>query len=54
VASAGTRLGPIVDLFDPLAYVGSVVTVASACALAALSPAKRASRVDPIATLRQE
>jgi predicted lysophospholipase L1 biosynthesis ABC-type transport system permease subunit len=54
VASAGTRLGPIVDLFDPLAYVGSVVTVASACALAALSPARRASRVDPIATLRQE
>jgi predicted permease len=54
VVSAGTRLGPIVDLFDPLAYVGSVVTVASACALAALSPARRASRVDPIATLRQE
>jgi predicted permease len=54
VASAGTRLGPIVDLSDPLAYVASVAIVASACALAALSPARRASRVDPIATLRQE
>jgi hypothetical protein len=51
---AAARIGHIVDVFDPLAYAASLLCIVPACALAALVPALRAARIDPIATLRQE
>ena len=50
----GARIGAVVDVFDPLAYAGSLLCIVTACALAASVPALRAARIDPIATLRQE
>ncbi len=44
----------IVHLLDPIAYVASLICILGACALAALIPAWRAARVDPVATLRAE
>jgi ABC-type lipoprotein release transport system permease subunit len=51
---AAERIGTIVRLFDPLAYTMSLLSIVVACALAALIPALRAARIDPIATLRQD
>lgn len=51
---AAGLIASTVRLFDPLAYVASVVCVVAACAAAALLPALRAGRVDPIAALRQD
>jgi len=45
--------GPI-DTLDPVAYASSSLAIVAACALAALMPARRASRIDPILTLKQE
>lgn len=44
----------IVHVFDPVAYVVSVLCIVSACALAASIPARRAAHVDPATTLRQD
>jgi ABC-type lipoprotein release transport system permease subunit len=41
-----------VHLFDPVAYVGSLLRIVAACVCAALIPALRAGRIDPAATLR--
>ena len=51
---AAARIGNIVDVFDPAAYVGSLVPILAACVVAATVPALGAARIDPIATLRQE
>jgi putative ABC transport system permease protein len=51
---AASRIGSVVEVFDPLAYTLSPLLIMAACVLAASIPALRAARVDPIATLRQD
>jgi putative ABC transport system permease protein len=51
---AAEPIGSIVHLFDPVAYAASLVCIVTACACAALIPALRAGRIDPIAALRQD
>jgi predicted permease len=51
---AASSIGQIVHVFDPVAYVVSLLCIVSACALAASIPARRAAHVDPATTLRQE
>jgi ABC-type lipoprotein release transport system permease subunit len=48
------QIAEIVHLLDPVAYAASLVAIIAACAMAALIPAWRAARVDPVATLRAE
>jgi len=43
-----------VRLFDPIAYAASLGCIAAACAGAALIPALRAGRVNPLAALRED
>jgi hypothetical protein len=43
-----------VQATDPLALAGAVLTLLAAGALAAFIPARRASRTDPVAVLRQQ
>jgi ABC-type antimicrobial peptide transport system permease subunit len=43
-----------VDHLDPVVYAGPVALIALVAALAAALPARRAARVDPVATLRQD
>jgi predicted permease len=50
----GAFISPIVHLGDPVAYVSSLLVIVVACLVAAALPALRASRVDPMQTLRQE
>ncbi len=47
-------IGSIVRLFDPVAYAASLLCIVTACACAALIPALRAGRIDPVAALRQD
>jgi ABC-type antimicrobial peptide transport system permease subunit len=55
VATLGSgSIGSIVRLFDPVAYLASLLCIVTACALAALMPTLRAGRIDPIAALRRE
>jgi predicted permease len=42
----------VIDTFDGAAYLGAVALVLAACAAAAYFPSRRASRIDPQATLR--
>jgi ABC-type antimicrobial peptide transport system permease subunit len=51
---AAEVIGSVVRLFDPVAYAASLLCIVTACACAALIPALRAGRIDPIATLRQD
>ena len=51
---AGTMIGEIVHVTDPVAYAASLVVIVAACLIAAWVPATRAARVDPMQTLRQE
>jgi predicted permease len=47
-------IGTSVRLFDPAAYIASLLCIVVACAGAALVPTLRAGRVDPINALRQD
>ena len=51
---AAEQIGATVRLFDPVAYGGSLFCVIAACAGAALIPALRAGRVNPLAALRED
>jgi ABC-type antimicrobial peptide transport system permease subunit len=51
---AASAIGDTVHVFDPVAYALSGLVVVAACALAAWLPARRACRLDPVATLRQD
>jgi len=51
---AAAQVGDLVHVFDAPAYAVSLLCIVTACALAALIPALRAARIDPIATLRQD
>jgi putative ABC transport system permease protein len=51
---AAEQIGSVVHLFDPVAYAGSLVCIVAACVCAALVPALRAGRIDPVAALRQD
>jgi predicted permease len=51
---AAEGIGTVVRVFDPLAYVVSLLGVVAACAGAALLPALRAGSADPVAALRQD
>jgi ABC-type antimicrobial peptide transport system permease subunit len=51
---AASVIGEVVQVFDPIAYAASLLCIVTACALAALIPAWRAARIDPIETLRQD
>jgi predicted permease len=51
---AAEYIGSAVRLFDPIAYAASVLSIIAACACAALVPALRAGRVDPMAALRRD
>jgi predicted permease len=51
---AAEAIGGTVRLFDPIAYAGSLLCIVAACAGAALAPALRAGRVNPLAALRQD
>src|SRR5262249_26733306 len=44
----------VVRLADIVPYTVTVVTLLAACVSAAIVPARRAARIDPIATLRQD
>ena len=51
---AAGLIGSTVRLLDPVAYIASLLCVIAACACAALLPALRAGRIDPVAALRAE
>jgi predicted permease len=51
---AAEQIGSTVHLLDPVAYAASLVFIVAACTCAALIPALRAGRIDPIGALRQE
>jgi ABC-type antimicrobial peptide transport system permease subunit len=51
---AAELIGPAIRLFDPIAYGASVACIVAACACAALVPALRAGRIDPVGALRQD
>ena len=51
---AAELIGSTVRLFDPVAYAASLLCIVAACAGAALVPALRAGRIDPVAALRQD
>lgn len=51
---AAATIAAVVRVLDPIAYAASLLIIIAACALAASIPAARASRVDPMQTLRQE
>jgi predicted permease len=51
---AAEQIGSSVRLFDPVAYTVSLLCITTACACAALIPALRAGRIDPVGALRQD
>ena len=50
---AAALIGSSVRLFDPVAYAASLLCIVTAGTGAALIPALRAGRIDPVAALRQ-
>ncbi len=51
---AAELIGSTVRLFDPVAYAASLLCIVTACACAALIPALKAGRIDPVGSLRQD
>jgi hypothetical protein len=51
---AAAMIGTLVHAFDPLAYTVSLALIVATCLVAAFVPARRAARIDPIATLRAD
>jgi ABC-type antimicrobial peptide transport system permease subunit len=51
---AAEMIGTLVRAFDPLAYAVSLGVIIATCLAAAFLPARRAARIDPIATLRAD
>jgi len=51
---AAAQIGSTVHMFDPLAYAAGALWIVAACATAALIPALRAARIDPVGALRQD
>jgi predicted permease len=51
---AAGLIGAVIHVRDPLAYATSLMLIVAACLGAAAIPAARASRVDPMQTLRQD
>jgi putative ABC transport system permease protein len=51
---AGALIAQIVHITDPVAYAASLIVIIVACLAAAWIPARRAARLDPMKTLRQE
>jgi putative ABC transport system permease protein len=51
---AAGPIAAIVHVTDPVAYASSVFVIVAACVLAGWIPARRAARLDPMRTLRQE
>lgn len=47
-------IGDVIHVRDPIAYAISVLLIVAACLLAASVPATRASRLDPMRTLREQ
>ena len=47
-------MASLVNVLDPLAYGASLAAIVTACLAAALIPARRAARIDPMATLRAD
>ena len=54
LGAAPMQLNDIVHVFDPVAYAASLLCIVAACLPAALIPALRAARVDPLQSLREE
>ncbi len=52
--SMGAQLVSVINPFDAFAYTGSLSFIVLASVVAALIPALRAARIDPIATLRHD
>ena len=50
----GAMMSTIVRVTDPVAYLSSLLVIVVACLCAAWIPSRRAARVDPMKTLRQE
>ena len=50
---AAEMIGAIVRLFDPVAYAASLICIVTACACAAVIPALRAARINPVTALRE-
>ena len=51
---AAEMIGTLVRPFDPLAYAVSLGIIVTTCLVAALLPARRAARINPIAALRAD
>jgi predicted permease len=51
---AAEQISATVRLFDPVAYGTSLICIITACTCAALIPAWRAGRIDPVAAIRRD
>jgi ABC-type antimicrobial peptide transport system permease subunit len=51
---AAALIGSTVRLFDPLADAASLPCIIAACVSAALIPARRAGRIEPLSALRKD
>ena len=51
---AADLIASTVRLFDPLAYAASLLCIIAACVCAALIPARRAGRIEPLSALRKD
>jgi predicted permease len=51
---AAEMIGTLVHPFDPLAYAVGLTVIVATCLAAAFLPARRAARINPIATLRAD